>query len=221
MKKGQQEPFKMEKQITKTIKLQYLLYIPKGYDKKTKNPLVLFLHGAGERGDDINMVKKWGPPNIVEKGGEFPFLLISPQCPAEMWWDSKIEDLYELVQDIKSRYAIDEDRVYITGLSMGGYGTWEMAISYPDEFAAAIPLCGGVIRKRFLGRIKHLPIWSFHGEKDEVVLPSETVDTVAILKKLGSEVKLTLYPDLGHQIQTTTYDNPEVFKWMLEQKRKK
>lgn len=211
----------MKKQIAKTLNLQYLLYIPKEYDANKKIPLVLFLHGAGERGDDINLVKKWGPPQLVENGKDFPFILVSPQCPAGMWWDFKLEDLYELIQEIKKNYTIDENRVYLTGLSMGGYGSWELAISYPDEFAAVIPLCGGVLRKRFLWRIKDIPIWAFHGGKDDVVLPNETTEAVEILKNQGSDIKLTLYPELGHQIQTTTYDNPDVYKWMLSQKKQK
>lgn len=211
----------MEKKVLRTLKLKYLLYLPKNYELLGKIPLVMFLHGAGERGDNIDKVKLWGPPHLVEEGREFPFILVSPQCPSEMWWDSKMDDLYELLKDIKGRYPVDSERIYLTGLSMGGYGTWEMAISYPDEFAAAIPLCGGVLRKRFLWKIKDLPIWAFHGVKDQTVLVSETTDAVDSLKKLGSDIKLTLYPEGEHNIQTETYNNPELYKWMLAQRRKK
>jgi len=215
-----QKNMKFEKNVTMTLDLDYLLYLPEGYSADKKYPLVLFLHGAGERGNNLEKVKIWGPPKLVQNGKKFPFILVSPQCPKNVWWDSKMLDLYALLKQIKQEYSVDHNRVYLTGLSMGGYGSWEMAISYPEEFAAVIPLCGGVLRKRMLNKIKDIPIWTFHGEKDMSVLLSETTDAVKILKDMGSDIKVTIYSDLEHQIQSRTYDNPEVYKWMLAQNRK-
>src|SRR5699024_6921671 len=122
---------------------EYLLYLPQDY-KETgykRWPLVLFLHGAGERGNDLEAVKKNGLPKLVEEGRDFPFIIVSPQCPAGLWWST--DDLNLLLNDLIQRYEVDIDRIYATGLSMGGFGTWEMAIRFPDRFAAIAPICGG------------------------------------------------------------------------------
>jgi len=123
------------------VRLNYLLYLPKNYDSKPAWPLVLFLHGAGERGDDLDLVKKHGPPKLVEAGKEFPFVLVSPQCPADHWWQP--QELTALLDEIVEKQKIDKDRIYVTGLSMGGFGTWSLAAYSPKRFAAIVPVCGG------------------------------------------------------------------------------
>src|SRR3954469_24984435 len=130
-----------EKQVP--VRLNYLLFLPEGYsnDSDKKWPLMLFLHGAGERGSDVNKVKVHGPPRIVEKRKDFPFIVVSPQCPADSWW--RTFELNALLDEIQSQYKVDPDRVYLTGLSMGGFGTWELATQYPQRFAAIAPICGG------------------------------------------------------------------------------
>ena len=126
---GQSEQM-FQKEITKKVSLKYLLYLPKGYGEKKdqKWPLMLFLHGAGERGDDLNLVKKHGPPKLIDQGKEFPFIVVSPQCPINSWWPEQVDALTALLDEVQSKYAVDADRVYLTGLSMGGFGTWTLAM---------------------------------------------------------------------------------------------
>ena len=161
---GRQKAREFEKTITKTVGCKYLLYLPKGYGKKKGQewPLMLFLHGAGERGSDLNKVKKHGPPKLAGAGKDLGFIIVSPQCPDGDWWTEKGEMLIHLLDDIQAGYAVDPNRVYLTGLSMGGYGTWTLGAAYPDRFAAMVPICGG--GKRFQAwKLKDVPVWAFHG----------------------------------------------------------
>lgn len=127
---------KFEREIIKKVNLKYLLHLPKEYDISSKWPLIFFLHGAGERGEDLELVKKHGIPMLCEKDENFPFIAVSPQCPSDNWWNVYYDDLYYLLNEIKNKYSIDESRIYLTGLSMGGFGTWDFASKYPNEFAA-------------------------------------------------------------------------------------
>ena len=207
-----------KKKQSGTNQLTYLLSLPDGYDKdpEKKWPLVIFLHGSGERGSDINKVKIHGPPMLIEKGKKFPFILISPQCPADSWWS--YEPLIELIEDAEKRYQVAPKRIILTGLSMGGYGTWDLSIRYPKKFAAIAPLCGGGI-PYLTGRIKETPAWVFHGAKDGGVPILESKRMVDALKKNGStKVKFTIYPEAGHNCWTETYDNENLYEWMMKQK---
>jgi len=177
--------------------------------------LILFLHGAGERGSDLKKVKIHGPPKIVSQGKDLPFIIVSPQCPQESWWPKEIETLTALLDDIEARYNVDTDRVYLTGLSMGGFGSWALANDQPDLFAAVVPICGG-IEPFFADNLKDVPIWAFHGAKDTTVPLSQSSDIVEAIKKLGGDAKLTVYPEAGHDSWTETYDNPELYDWLLE-----
>src|SRR5204862_2816785 len=188
-------------------------------------PLMLFLHGSGERGTDIWKVATHGPPKKVTEDAEFPFILVSPQCPEHRIWSN--DELIGLLDEITRKYAVDLNRVYLTGLSMGGYGAWNLGLAYPEKFAALAPICGGgdlinailSIRER-PEALKSLGVWAFHGAKDPVVPLSESQRMVDFLKKLaGKDVKLTVYPEAQHDSWTQTYDNPELYKWLLEQRR--
>jgi predicted peptidase len=205
----------------------YLLFLPEGYDAaSTKRwPLILFLHGAGERGSDIWMVAKHGPPKIDITETNFPFIVVSPQCPAGQGWSDDV--LLALLDDVENKYLVDTHRVYLTGLSMGGFGAWSIGISHPERFAALAPICGG---GNFItvyladvdnhAALASLPIWAFHGGKDPVVPTEESERMVNYLKKLGvREVKLTIYPEAQHDSWTETYANPELFKWFLQHSR--
>ena len=205
-------------EITVPVKLSYLLYLPADYEKKAAWPLVLFLHGAGERGDDLDRVKIHGPPKLIDKGKEIPAIVVSPQCAAGRWWHSQLLELTALIDDISFRYKVDKDRIYLTGLSMGGFGTWALAAYTPDRFAAIIPICGGgeVLGTRAL---THVPTWVFHGAKDPIVPLSRSEVMVQSLEKLKGNVKFTVYPDASHDSWTATYDNPEVWEWLFQQKR--
>jgi predicted peptidase len=211
-----QSVHKLHKKVDLT--LDYLLYLPADYQSKNDWPLILFLHGSNARGTDIEVVKANGLPKLVEQGKTFPFLIVSPQCPGEGAWVWQLQSLSALIDDVASTYNIDQDRLYVTGLSMGGFGTWALAAYTPDRFAAIIPICGGG-EVTSVRRLKHLPIWAFHGAKDDIVPIERTQELVDALTKAHGKVQLTRYPDHGHDSWTETYDNPEIYKWLLEQKR--
>ena len=208
-----------ETTITKSLSCKYLLFLPEGYGKnKQAWPVILFLHGAGERGDDLEKVKKHGPPKLVEEGKDLPFIVVSPQCPEGDWWTNKVETLINLLDDIVARYDVDTERIYLTGLSMGGYGTWMLGSVYPKRFAAMVPICGG--GGRFMvRRLQDVPIWAFHGAKDRTVPLKESEEMVNAIKSRGGDAKLTVYPDAGHDSWTATYDNQELYDWLLEHRR--
>lgn len=207
---------KMSRTVTQQMELNYLLYLPKEYRKEQgkKWPLILFLHGAGERGDNLELVKIHGIPARLEKGDEFPFIIVSPQCPKGSYWPLQCDRLLTLLDDIIAQHSVDEQRVYIAGLSMGGMGTWHMACSYPERFAAAVPVCGGGIPHlaRFM---KNVPVWAFHGDRDSVVPLYKSEEMVEALRKAGGEAKLTIYPDTDHDSWIEAFNNDELYSWLL------
>jgi len=208
-----------EKEITRSVSLQYLLYLPDSYSDSEKEwPFMLFLHGAGERGDKVDQVKKHGPPKLVEAGKDLPFIIASPQCQKDKRWDP--HTLSFLVDDIVSNHRIDVDRIYVTGLSMGGYGTWAIAGENPTRFAAVAPICGGGARSWARGIVKEkLPVWVFHGAKDQTVPLEESQRMVDAIKHFGGDVKFTIYPEAKHDSWTEAYDTPELYEWFLSHKR--
>ncbi|MEN7550503.1 alpha/beta hydrolase [Rapidithrix thailandica] len=194
----------------------YLLYVPSQKPASGKYPLLLFLHGSGERGEDLEKVKTHGPPSFLNDSTDFPFVVVSPQCPEGQRWNIPL--LLRLLDQIEQKLPIDTDREYVTGLSMGGFGTWELAQAAPSRFAAIAPICGGGDSTR-LCVMKHVPTWVFHGGKDQVVPPAYSEKMVKGLRALGAEVKYTLYPELYHDSWSITYANPELYKWLLQHKR--
>ena len=207
-------------EVTLKVHYPYLLSLPEGYaaDPQKKWPLIVFLHGAGERGDNLDLLMKHGPPKLIGAGQKFPAVVISPQVAPHAIWNP--HGVKALTDDIMRKYRIDADRVYLTGISMGGFGTWETAMEYPDVWAAIMPICGGAgVRFVMAERIKHIPEWIFHGAKDPVVDPAFSKRMYDLLTKMGAQVKFTLYPEAQHDCWTATYDNPEVWKWLFEQKR--
>ena len=205
---------KTESGEAKTI--HYWLFLPQNYDAKTKAPLLLFLHGAGERGDQLDFVKKHGPPKIVESKPEFPCITVSPQCAAGSRWTPK--ELTQLLDAVQKQHAVDESRVYLTGLSMGGFGTWSLAAAAPERFAAIVPICGGG-NPETAEKFKDIPCWVFHGAKDTAVKQDQSDRMVEALKKAGGAPKYTIYPEAGHDSWTETYNNPELYHWLLAQKK--
>jgi predicted peptidase len=209
------------------IEINYLLFLPKGYEAKAQKrwPLILFLHGAGERGTNVWKVATHGPPKNVTSKPDFPFILVSPQCPEGRIWSN--DQLLALLNEVIGTYAVDKSRIYLTGLSMGGYGTWSLGLAYPELFAAIAPICGGgeFISPLLSSRdkreaLRSLGIWAFHGAKDPVVPLAESERMVELSKKLGvKEVKLTVYPEAGHDAWTETYKNPDLYEWLLEHRR--
>lgn len=215
---AQQENIFIEKTVSKTVKFGFLLHLPKNYDAKNKYPLVLFLHGAGERGNDLEKVKIHGIPKLIDKGTDFPFIAVSPQCPENMCWNDLLEDLNVLLDDIIAKYSVDTSRVYCTGMSMGGFGTWAMAIRYPNRFAAIAPVCGGGL-VFMLEKIKKLPVWAFHGDKDKVVPIFYQQVMIDKMKEFGGEVKFTVYEGVTHNSWDKAYNTKELYDWLLEKKK--
>jgi predicted peptidase len=223
-----QKAFKFHGRVTRKIELRSLLHLPKDYLPVSGKrwPLLCFLHGAGERGADLALVAKHGPPKLAAGKMEFPFILVSPQCPAGQIWDDVV--LLAFLDHIIATFGIDPHRVYLTGLSMGGYGTWSLGLKHPERFAAMAPVCGGGSCADLLlanpGRsraLRSLGVWAFHGAKDTVVPPVESKVMVAALKKAGCrDVALTLYPRAGHDSYTETYNNPKLYEWFLSHRRR-
>lgn len=197
-------------------KVRFWLFLPEGYkaDEAKKWPLMLFLHGSGERGDVLDKVKVHGPPKIVAaEPSKIAMIVISPQCESGKRWDSA--ELVQLVDQMAKKFNADPKRLYLTGLSMGGYGTWNILADYPGKFAAAVPVCGGGNPTQ-VEKMKATPIWVFHGAKDQAVKLERSEEMVNALQKIQGDVKLTVYPEAGHDSWTETYANPEVYKWLLE-----
>lgn len=214
---GKQEHRVFAEKVTIDAHMGYLLYLPEGYSREMKGwPLVLFLHGAGERGTDIELVKKHGPPKLTEAGKQNPYILVSPQCPADEYWSVPV--LKALLDRILETYNIDRSRIYLTGLSMGGNGTWRLATAYPDLFAAIAPVCGWGDTST-VSVLRHVPVWAFHGMKDPVVTFDRGEGMVRSLRAAGGNVRFTPYPDAGHDSWTETYRNPEFYEWLLSQRK--
>jgi len=203
--------------------LDYLLFVPRDYQESSTIlwPLILFLHGRGESGDNLNIVKRHGIPRVIEEAEDFPCITVSPQCPANTDWVVLIGPLMSLLSSIIEEFQVDRQRIYLTGLSMGGCGTWALAVEYPEIFAALIPICGRVPDvDQFMEKVKVLkdvPIWVFHGAKDSRVPVQNSESIVAALRAVQGNVSYTVYPDADHDSWTETYSNPELYRWMLSQ----
>jgi predicted peptidase len=201
------------REITRNFTGDYFVYLPDDYgkDPNVKWPVVLFLHGHGQW-------IKYGlpmPKHMVEK---YPFILIAPQLPYPAWWDT--DDLGAFLDEMEEKYAIDKDRVCVSGVSMGGFGAWAMAVAYPDRFASVMPMGGSEISS-FAPDLAKLPLWVFHGGKDQAVGIGGDIAMVAALKEQGSNVRFTIYPNSGHFVWPMAWNTPEVYEWMLAQRRGK
>ncbi|MFM7319870.1 MAG: dienelactone hydrolase family protein [Isosphaeraceae bacterium] len=202
--------------------LPYRIMLPEGYkaDDKTEYPLVLFLHGAGERGND-------NAKQLVHGAGEFakpanrqkyPAIVVAPQCPSGSFWTREDKNLMGLLDSVRKDYRIDARRIYVTGLSMGGFGTWSLIAATPTLFAAAAPICGGGSTES-AGKLVNLPIWVFHGDADTVVKPDLSRNMVKAIEKAGGKPKYTEYAGVGHDSWTATYANPDFIAWLFSQKK--
>ncbi len=212
-----------------TARVKYLLFLPKSYNENTQQkwPLIMFFHGVEGVGDNIEIIKGKGIPMIVERDPNFPFITLSPQTPspanAQWVWDEPtfIEVMTALLDQVIADYRVNANRIYLTGLSLGGGTTWNMAIYHPEKYAAIAPLCGGVSFPSKACAIKDVPVWAFHGAKDTAVSIWTTEVMVKALEDCGGNVRFTVYPDLGHDVWTVTYDNPELYDWFLSHSLKK
>jgi len=200
--------------------LNYYLYYPEEYEIETdKNfPLLLFLHGGGESGDSLVAIKRNGPPKLITQGKKFPFLILAPQNPhKKKWWNTAA--LIQLLDTIISQNRVDPNRIYLTGLSRGGGAAWELAVQYPDKFAALAVVCGMTPVPYASWINKDLPIWVFHGEEDESIPISESETMVARLKSMGYNVRFTRYPGVGHNSWEQAYTTDELYEWFIKQKK--
>lgn len=213
--------------------VKYRWSAPAEIKKGEAYPLVLFLHGAGERGNDNSAQLKYGVLPMIEgaeKAGT-PCFLIAPQCPADQWWspldrstmrlaaagkpNELMESVIALADQIMKDYPVDPKRFHVTGLSMGGYATWDLLTRIPDKIASAIPICGGGAPS-MVARFKQVPVWAFHGEDDPVVPQKCTREMIEALEKAGGKPKATYYPDTGHDSWTRTYNDPDVIRWFFQ-----
>jgi predicted peptidase len=215
----------IEIRLSKSIHLRYLLHLPAPVGTSTDQlwPTILFLHGRGESGNDPTAVLREGLPAYIARQPDFPFIVIAPQCPWDTWWPELADSLAQLLDECADRYAIDPKRLYLTGLSMGGFGAWYLATAWPQKFAAIAPICGGGYWFHgFPQRVcvlKETPVWAFHGAKDDVVPVAASEQMVSALRECGGKVELTVYPDAGHDSWTITYNNPELYRWFLQHVR--
>lgn len=212
---AQLDPF--ETTVTRNEKMNFYLYSPTPATELS--PLVVFLHGGGEGGDDIELVKKHGLPKLISQGSDFPFYVFAPQNPyTNGLWDDRMID--HMVDRLVDSLSIDVKQIYLVGLSRGGNGIWRMAINNPDKYAAMISICAASIPLLYLKRTPTLPVWFFHGEKDSVVPVAQTIQAYEKMRKLNADARITLYPEANHDSWTQTFKNDEIYKWLLSHRLK-
>lgn len=183
--------------------------------KSGRLPLIIQLHGAGERGngkEDLSLVDIHGFSKII-KDEELPCIFAMPQCPPESFWAAKVESIVTFINQLVKEYDIDTDRIYLTGLSMGGYGTWFTAMAHPELFAKIAPVCGGGMA--WNASVLTMPIWAFHGACDTVVSPSQSDEMVAALKAVSADIKYSRVDGVGHEVWNIAYTEP-LLRWLLD-----
>jgi predicted peptidase len=201
---------------------KYVLFIPKDYDGKKAYPLILFLHGAGETGDDGLKQTKVGLGPVVQKQADtFPCITIFPQAHKRGWGaeSESGKQALAILNEVEKEYKVDKKRVYLTGLSMGGFGTWSLATAHPEMWAAIVPVCGGGDPKS-AEKIKDIPCWVFHGDADNSVKVDLSRNMVKALEGAGGKPKYTEYPGVGHNSWVKAYDTKELYEWLLKQESK-
>jgi predicted peptidase len=219
---AQNQALLLDDQMETTVKekLNYYLYLPDNYkpDSEEEYPLLLFLHGGGESGDSLVAVKRNGPPKLITQGKKFPFLILAPQNPYQnKWWNTRA--VKQLLDSIVTTYNVDNSRVYLTGLSRGGGAAWEMAVQYPQSFAAMAVVCGMAPLPYASWINKEMPIWVFHGEDDKSIPVSESDNMVAKLKQMGYDIQYTKYPGVGHNSWIQAYNTEALYDWFVEQRK--
>ena len=217
--KGQPNLIEDQLETVNLETLRYYLYYPSDYETKSNKdfPLLLFLHGGGESGGDLTDLQINGPPKMIVDGKEFPFLILAPQHPHKRkFWNTNA--VIQLLDTVIKNNRIDKKRIYLTGLSRGATASWELAVQYPDKFAAMAVVCGMTPLPYASWINKEMPIWVFHGEDDPVILVKESEEMVSKLKSMGYQVTFTRYPDVGHDAWTKAYQNDELYSWFMRHK---
>jgi predicted peptidase len=223
------------------VSYKYQVFVPKGYSPEKKWPVIFFLHGAGERGSDGESQTAIGLPARLRLNPDFPAIVVMPQCERGAWWGDPIMEAqaFRALDQAMKEFKGDPQRVYLTGLSMGGYGAWAFAYKYPERFAAVVPVCGGVVgSRRFMvppewhplarapedpyketaSHLTRIPIWAFHGDSDPVVPVTESRKLTEAIKAAGGKVRYTEYPGVGHNSWERAYAEKELLDWMLAQR---
>jgi predicted peptidase len=199
----------------------YALYRPEGSSGGGSGsvPLLISLHGGGEAGGSLQQVRSLGLPGLIELGMELPCHILAPlnHHAGKFWNEFALESLVDRVCET---HAVDPDRVYLTGMSRGGYGVWRLAMNNPGRFAAMLVICAASVPHIYAYRVRNIPVWIFHGAKDETVPPAYSEEMARRLTAEGAEVRYTLYPDADHDSWTPTYRNPEVFDWLFSKRRR-
>lgn len=205
-----------KKEIKKEKQISYILDYPE--NAKGKVPLMVFLHGSGERGNDLEKVKAHSPftyKNLIKE----PVAILAPQCPENVWWDT--EAVYFLIKDIQQKYKIDESRIILTGLSMGGWGSLKLAMEHPEVFSSVVAVCPPVDRlmKVRAEQYRDLPMKLFHGGNDDIVSPMNSIEIYQAIKQVNKNIELTIFPDDNHNSWDSTYSDPALYEWMLAQRK--
>ena len=214
-----QHPQRFHRSVTRTVGGELLLYLPAGFEAHGKRtyPLLIFLHGSGEAGHDIESLKAHGPPKIVESRRDFPFIVASPQSPeSRQGFDPAV--LNAMLDELIARLPIDTDRIYLTGLSLGGEWSYGWASMNPDRFAAIAPVCGAW-NPQVACRLKDVPVWAFHGANDPIVPTAEDQAMIDAINECHGNARITIFPDVGHDAWTPAYADPQLFTWLLEHRR--
>ena len=220
------------------VAMRYVVYVPQDYTPERAWPMIVFLHGAGERGDDGLVQTEVGIGTAIRRHAErFPAIVVMPQCPAGLFWNVILPEMEAAVARTREEYAVDPERMYLTGLSMGGYGTWLWGGMDTQPWAALMPICGGGSEAEIqhlssqpigdtfgnlsdrLERLAEVPIWAFHGADDETVPPQCTKRMVRMVREAGGDVQYTEFPDTGHNSWDKAYGDPKAIRWLLEQRR--
>ena len=234
------EDFLARTYIHEGTDLNYRILYPNNFDKNNKYPLFLFLHGAGERGDDNKKQLIHGSKLFKDKIDQYPAIVVIPQCPSNDYWanvnreetpnglkfeffddrpyNPSLKAVVSLIDSLLAEKFIDDKRFYISGLSMGGMGVWELLRKIPDKIAAAAPICGGGSPKA-ASKMINIPIWALHGIKDTTVPFRHSVAMVLAVQGKGGKAKITLYPNANHNSWDPTFDDPDYLKWFFEKKR--
>jgi len=204
----------------KKVKYNYLLHVPEDYNKdpNKKWPIIFYLHGRHASGKNLQSLNRYGLPYYILKGKKMDFIVVSPQCPWGKNWAS--EDWFNPVFDeVAAKLRVDDSRIYLIGMSMGGFGTWEIAHRMPDRFAAIAPMCGGA-DVRWAGELSKVPTWVFHGTVDRDIPISRSEVMVKALEKLNAEIKFTRLVGQGHDI-SKQFNDDNLYAWLLEHSLKK
>ncbi|WP_172193806.1 GNAT family N-acetyltransferase [Saccharibacillus qingshengii] len=211
------QELQIDTEILKTIRMDYLLYAPSNDGEETghKWPLILYLHGAGGSGSQLDQLRKEGLPARLETESEFPFIVVAPQCPLGAFWNTREDEVLAILNEVTENWNVDPDRVYLTGFSMGAYGVWQLAAHHRERFAAIAPVSGGG-DPAYARKLADMPTWIFHGEDDKVIRPTESEKIAEAMRTAGAEVELTLYPGMGHDCWRKVYANDALYRWFME-----